>query len=431
MQQPHGQGSPDEVVVRIDSLAYGRAGVGRVGGKVVFVEGSAPGDLVRARHVRDHAAYVEAELIDVVEPGAARTTAPCPIVRECGGCPWQHVSYTEQLRAKRQSVIDALRRIGGIDEPPVRETVPSPRELGYRNRLRLRFEGGRLGFYRARSHALVAIRDCQIADDRIRASLACVEGFVATLATAVKRVEIASRGELPGVVAALNSEGRLRRADAHRVRDFLAQPGHAVTGVTMWGRGWRRRWGDVRRRFAIDAALSVEAPGASFGQVNTEANRLLVAAALEAAEPRASDRVLDLYAGAGNFSLPLAARAARVDAVEADVEAVEAGRRSAAHQGLHNVFFHAARAQAFLEGSADLAPDIVVADPPRDGLLGTVDAIARLRAPRLVYVSCNPTTLARDVVRLRSHGYTVRCATPLDLFPHTFHVEIVCDARLT
>jgi tRNA/tmRNA/rRNA uracil-C5-methylase (TrmA/RlmC/RlmD family) len=276
-----------ERTLRIDALSHGRAAVARDGGKVVFVEGAAPGDVVRARLRRDHGTYAEADVEEILDAGAARVEPPCPIVDACGGCCWQHVAYADQLHAKHRAVVDAFERIAGISEPPVAAVIASPHELGYRNRLKLRFDGGRLGFYRARTHSLVPIADCLIADARIREAHGAVEAFVAALETRVTRVEIASRGAMPGLVLALNSAGRLRRSDVHRVRDFLARGDHAVRGVAMWGRGWRRDWGDIDRSETIEDGLSIETRGASFGQVNSEANRLLVATVLELARARA------------------------------------------------------------------------------------------------------------------------------------------------
>jgi 23S rRNA (uracil1939-C5)-methyltransferase len=420
----------DEFEVTVGALTYGRAAVARADGKVVFVEDAAPGDVARVRTVRDRGSYVEAEIVELLQAGAARVEPPCPIVATCGGCCWQHVDYAEQLGAKRAAIIDALERIANVPAPPVAAIVPSPNLWGYRNRLRLRFDRGRLGFYRARSHALVPIEDCRIADDRVRRELAGVERLVASLDTRVTRVEIASRELLPGVVVAINSQGRLRPADGHRVRAFLAAPDHDVRGVVMWGRGWSRQWGDPQRRLSGARGITVETRGASFGQVNSAANALLVDEVLRTAEPRSDDSVLDLYAGAGNYSLPLAARAAHVLAIEADREAVDAGKENAARLGLGNLEFRAERVESYLSRS-EITADIVVANPPRDGLGASAALLARKRIPRLIYVSCNPTTLARDWKEFASQGYALCNVVPFDLFPHTFHVEIVCDARLT
>jgi 23S rRNA (uracil1939-C5)-methyltransferase len=420
-----------QLTVRIDSLSYGRAAVGRVDGKVVFVEGAAPGDLVRAEVTGDKGRYLEASVSEVLEPGASRVEPPCPLVGRCGGCPWQHVDYQAQLEAKRDAVVDALERIAGLENPPVDPAEPSPRQFEYRNRLKLRFSKGRLGFYSARTHDVVPIPDCMIAEPRVREAIPSVETFVATLETRAVRVEIAARGELGGVVVAINSEGRLRKADVHRCKDFLAQRKNPVKGLVMWGRGWDRAWGDTRRRYAATKDVAWETQGAAFGQINTEANRRLVQKVLGTADPRAKDTVLDLYAGAGNYALALARLVRRVVAIESDTDAVEAGRRSAEHLGLENLEFVGTRVEKYLTRDDRLAPDVIIANPPRSGLGNATDAISDLKAKRVVYVSCNPTTLARDVRVFLSKGYEVEKVSPIDLFPNTFHVESVCRLVLT
>lgn len=430
----------DEAQIEIDinTLSYGRAAVGRTAeGKVVFVDGAAPGDRARVTIARDRGTYAEARLDEVVVAGSARVEPPCPLVGRCGGCPWQHIDYPHQLSAKRQSVIDALERIAGIASPAVEPIVPSPSTLGYRNRLKLRFDSGRIGFYSAHTHSLVPIDDCIVAEPAIREALETVRELAASLSTRVRRVEIAARGDLSGVVAALNSEGRLRRADVHRIRDFLAVHGNPVRGVVLWGRGWRRAWGDTRRRYPTTDALHGETSGTAFGQVNTGANRLLVERVVQVVDPRPTDSVLDLYAGAGNFTLAIAGRVRQVVAVESDGESVESGRRSCAYHGLNNVVFFEDRVESFLANGANRSPgpvttpDVVIVNPPRSGLAAAATPIGRIGARRVVYVSCNPTTLARDLRTLGEFGYKLRSVTPLDLFPHTFHVETVCDAELT
>jgi 23S rRNA (uracil1939-C5)-methyltransferase len=419
------------ISVRIDSLSYGRAAVGRIDGKVAFVEGAAPGDLVVAEVLEDRGSYLKAKVVEIVEPGPARVEPPCPLVDRCGGCPWQHVEYSEQLSAKRNAVIDSLERIAGLEGTKVEPVEPSSHQFEYRNRLKLRFFRGRLGFYSAETHDVVPIPDCMIAEPRIREAMNGVESFITTLETRAVRVEIAGRGELSGVVLAINSEGRLRKSDVHRVKEFLATRNNPVRGLVMWGRGWNRHWGDTRRRFTIAPGVVSETQGAAFGQVNTDANRALVAAVLRVAEPGAKQTVLDLYAGSGNYALALAAKVRRVIAVESDSDAVEAGRRSAEHLGLGNVEFVEKRVEAYLSRSDRAAPDLAIANPPRSGLGPAADAVSDLKAKRVVYVSCNPATLARDVRVFAQKGYRIERVVPIDLFPNTFHVESVCCLVLT
>ncbi len=423
-----------QVEVDIESLGYGRAAVGRTDGRVVFVEGAAPGDRVLATIERDRGSYAEARVEKIITAGASRTEAPCPIVDSCGGCPWQHVHYQEQLKAKQRAVRDTLERIAGIKDPPVLDIIPSPLQLGYRNRIKLRFEKGRLGFYSARSHRLTEVSDCLIAEQSIRHALVGVEAFVASLETRPMRVEIASGGELEGISLAINSQGRLRAADSHKVRALLADSDSPVRGVVMWAKGWRRQWGDTHRRFNTGAdGIEVDCEGTAFAQVNTLANVALVAAVVEATELGGTETVLDLYSGTGNLALPLATRAARVVAVDSDPFAVETGKQSARRQNISNLSFKTDSVQSFATNwmKGQQQADRVVLDPPRSGLAQATDCIAGLAAPRLVYVSCDAATLARDLKRLLAVGYQLRSALPLDLFPHSFHVETVCTLELT
>jgi 23S rRNA (uracil1939-C5)-methyltransferase len=419
-----------EATIQIDSLSYGRAGIARMDGKVLFVEGVAPGDRARVAITKDHGTYAEAEVVELLSRGSTHVTPPCPFVGPCGGCPWQHVSYAEQLRAKQRAIGDALQRVAGIREPLVDEIIPSPAIFGYRNRLHLRFENGKLGFSGAHSHQFVPVSDCLLAESAIREALPPVEAFVASLATRVVRVEILGRGLLPGVSLAIRSAGRLRRADAHRVCDYLELRDNPVHGVSMWGRGWQRSWGDTRRRFVSDAR-TIETIDPSFGQVNSAANLHLIETVVQFARLGGGDTLFDLYAGAGNLSLPLASRCRRVVGVEKNATAVESARHSCRFHRITNVTFHAQDVESFLAHSVGARPDCIVVNPPRAGIGRSVDALAALRAPRIVYVSCDPVTLARDLRRLCAHGYKLRRLKALDLFPHTYHVESVCDIGLT
>ncbi len=420
------------IPVRIDSLAHGPAAVGRHEGKVFFVPGAAPGDLARIEIEQDHGRWSEGRMVELLEAGAARVDAPCPIASECGGCPWQHVDYGTQLRAKQSNVAELLSRIGAIPDPPVHPIVPSPSEFGYRNRLKLRFADGRLGFYRAGSNALVPVSDCLLGQPDLREALPRVEGLVARLATRITRVEVASGGELPGLTLALNAAGRFEREDARVVGAELAAAEAPVRGVWMWGRGWHRQWGDTRRRErSLPDGDAIETSGASFGQVNPQANRALVATVVELATGAGGRRILELYAGAGNFSVPLARRAARVVAVEQDLRATESARRTAEAAGIDNLELVTAATEAYLRTPSHAPHDVLVLDPPRGGLGRSAGAAAGLGIGRIVYVSCNPATLARDAAVFAEAGYRLLGARPFDLFPQTFHVESVCDFELT
>lgn len=419
-----------EIDVSTESLAYGGSAVARHEGRVLFIAGAAPAEKLKVRITADHGSWAEAEIVGILEKSAARVDPPCPIVEECGGCPWQHVDYATQLEAKQQSVIEALRRIAGLGEVPIEPIVGSPELFGYRNRLSLRYEAGRIGFYRARTNELVPVPDCLLAEDVIRRALPVVERFVAGLATRVTRVEIAARGLLPGVSVSVQSAGRLRHADTLAAHALVEEAHGDVRGLVMHGRGWKRGWGDPKRRFEVAPAVIVDFPAISFGQVNTRANLDLVRMVVARCTETPPARLVELYAGAGNFSLAVAQRAGRVLAVDEDESAVEAGRAAARAAGIRNLRFLAARAQTWLEQARDPV-DVLLVDPPRSGLAASAAAAAALGASRVVYVSCNPTTLARDVRSFVQAGYRVHAVAPIDLFPQTFHVETVCTLELT
>ena len=419
-----------EIDVSVESLAYGGSAIARHEGRVVFVAGAAPGDSLRVRVTADHGSYVEAEIREILSKGAARVVPPCPIVADCGGCPWQHVDYRCQLDAKRTAVVEALRRIAGLTDAPVDPIVASAEPFGYRNRLSLRFEGGRIGFYQSRTNRLVAVPDCLLAEPEVRRALPEVERFLASLGTRVTRVEIASRGLLPGVTVAVQSAGRLRHGDTLAARNLVDDRDSSVRGLVMHGRGWQRSWGDPRRRYEVAPGIVVDLPGASFGQVNTRANLDLVQIVVERTTATPPSRLVELYAGGGNFSFAIAARAGRVLAVDEDANAVEAGRAAARAMGIRNLRFAAARAGQWL-ASAGETPDVLLLDPPRSGLGDSATAAAGLAAPRVVYVSCNPSTLARDLRAFVAAGYRLENVAPIDLFPQTFHVETVCTLELT
>jgi 23S rRNA (uracil1939-C5)-methyltransferase len=418
-----------EIDVALESLAYGGNAVARHEGRVLFVPGGVPGERVRVRVIADHGSYAEAEILETIETSADRVVAPCPIVRECGGCPWQHVAYSVQLESKQRAVAEALRRIAKLDDVQIDPIVPSPEAFGYRNRVQLRYENGRLGFYQSRTNRHVPAPDCLLADGVVRDALPEVERFVASLATKATRVEIASRGLLPGVSVAVQSSGRLRQADTHAARRIVENGGR-IRGLVMQGRGWKRIWGDPRRCFEVAPGVFVSFPGTSFGQVNAAANLELVRIVVERTTERPPAKLVELYAGAGNFSFAIAPRAGRVLAVDADESAVEAGRAAAREAGIRNLRFAAATAEAWLAAAHDPV-DVLLVDPPRSGLGQAAGPAAALAAPRVVYVSCNPSTLARDLRVFCDAGYRVRNVQPVDLFPQTFHVETVCTLELT
>ncbi|MCL4078939.1 23S rRNA (uracil(1939)-C(5))-methyltransferase RlmD [Coriobacteriia bacterium Es71-Z0120] len=421
--------------VAIQRLAYGGDGVATApDGRTVFVPGTCPGDVVEAEVAEDHPTYLKARLLEVVEPSQDRVVPACPYFGACGGCQWQHVSYPAQIAWKRQAVEDAFARIGRV-RVTVEPTVPSPREIGYRNKVELL--PGRagsaltLGFARTGTSEVVPVKACPLLPEARSALPGAAAGALRFIAgrteTPVLRValRVASNGETE--VDVWTPPGPFPRAlaakaltDATRARTITRTivRGPASARVVrkvevLSGPGfWTETLGSDR--------YVVSAP--SFFQVNSGAAERLRALVADIVRQSAPAHVVDAYAGVGTFTLPLA-RVASTTAIESSSYALQDLRRNLERARLTADIVPGDAAHALAEaGDADL----VIIDPPRAGLSPeAIDAVVRTRAPRVVYVSCDPATLARDAARLADAGYAVERAVPVDLFPQTYHVETV------
>jgi 23S rRNA (uracil1939-C5)-methyltransferase len=417
------------VLLAVERLTFGPDALAHADGQVVFVPFAAPGDEIRARVRQRARGYLRADVVDVVRPGPARATPPCPAFGRCGGCQWQHVTLAEQRRAKQAVVAEQLGRIAGLRDVEVRPTLAAADGLAYRSRITLVAEGRRLGYHRAGSHVLEEVGACPIAAPVVEAHLDVARRWAAALRTAPERVTIA---EAPGGVvltAALAAPPVPPDVDATESL-LAAEP--SVRGAVLRRGTARTAVGDPTVRIELEPGLALEAPADAFTQVNAAANQLLVRTVLELGGFAAGARVLDLYCGIGNFALPLARRGVRALGIERDAGAVAAARANAARLGFDARFVAGDVARVLARDDvANDEPDGVVLDPPRAGAADALPALVARRPPRLVYVSCDPATLARDLRVLAGHHYALRVVQPIDVFPQTFHVETVALVELT
>ncbi len=437
-----------EIDLTIDRMAYGGRGVGRIDGFVVFVPDTAPGDRVRARLWRVKPAYAEADLIQVATPAPARVPPPCPHFGPCGGCVWQHLGYNDQLGAKESIVRESLAHIAGLRDVEVRPILPAADPWAYRNKMEFTFHpDATLGLHRRGAFdRVVPITSCLIqseaANEILRvakewASAAGLSRYDARDHTGLLRQLVIREGRRTGemMVALITTApevpqardlARLILAAVPRVVSVLhginpgASDGLPLTAVSVLaGRSYI-----VEQLAGLRFRIGLE----TFFQTNTVQAERLVETVGALAEPREHETVFDLYSGVGTFSLPLALRAKRVYGLEIAASAVEAAGENAALNGIGNVEFTAGDVRRLLPdlvGRAG-APHLIVLDPPRSGAGNRVmRKVIAAAPPRIIYVSCNPTTLAPDLGDLAATGYAIRAVQPLDLFPHTYHVECV------
>jgi len=417
----------------IVDLTHEADGVARIDGKAVFVAGALPGERVVLRRVRRHRNFDEAVLESVITASEDRVEAPCPHYGTCGGCALQHLAPAAQLAFKQAQLLENLARLGGVEPAMVLEPLTGP-VWGYRRRARLGIKyvtrKGRVvvGFRERAAPYVADLHECRILAPQLGR-------LIDPLAELVGSLSIAARLPQAEVAAADNACAVVLRvldpptgADLARLREFersqgvriYLQPGGPATVAPLTPGQEPLRY----RLTSFDVDLEFEPT--DFIQVNAVLNEAMVGRAVELLEPQPGDRVLDLFCGLGNFSLPLARRAGEVLGVEGEAALVERARDNARRQAIGNVAFLAAD----LSAPADDAPwatrscDRVLLDPPRAGAREVLPVVGRCGARRVVYISCHSGSLARDAGHLvRDHGFSLVAAGVMDMFPHTTHVE--------
>jgi 23S rRNA (uracil1939-C5)-methyltransferase len=429
----------------IEKLIYGGDGLARLPadekgtGKAAFVPFTLPGETVEAAPIEEKPGYVRATATSILSPSAHRIAAPCPYFQRCGGCHYQHAGYDDQLSFKAEILKETLRRLAKIDLSPIVQVHPSP-PWNYRNRTRLHVRAGaafQAGFLKSGSHELLAVRECPISSPLLNRAITAlwklgeagqvpewlneIEFFANAddsqlqielygdpqgLPTEFPKVAEQLRVELPEIISAC-AFGRTRASERGGKLQVKDEP------------EWTAGPGEFRY---MTAAGPLRVSGGSFFQVN----RFLIEEMVRLVVDRHSGELaLDLYAGAGLFSLALAPSFRHIVAVESS----HSSAGDLKYNAIRNVKAVRSTVEEYLTGrGAKVRPDLVVVDPPRAGLGQRVaQALARIGAPRLTYVSCDPATLARDLVSLMSGGYRLQQVHMIDLFPQTFHIETIVE----
>jgi 23S rRNA (uracil1939-C5)-methyltransferase len=448
--------------VTIVDLDHDGRGVARLGGKVVFVPGALPGETVRIGRRRRRSGHDVAELVEVSAPAPERVTPPCAHFGVCGGCALQHLAPDAQRAAKGRELLQQLERIGKVVPDAVLAPLAGP-DLAYRRRARLGVKyvakKGRVlvGFRERESPYVTDVRRCHVLADPVGRLIEPLAAMIDTLGIRdrLPQIEVAI-GEPEGVVPALDGTGGALDGAAGAasiaaapvvvlVLRVLAPPDDddlgtlrvfaRVHGIEFWlqpgGHETAAPLDPPARplRYALpEFGVDLEFGPLDFVQVNGELNRRMVSHAIGLLAPAPTDAVLDLYCGLGNFTLPLARRAARVFGVEGEAGLVARARANAERQGLANAAFAVADLSKDLRGESWARErwQRVLLDPPRVGAREVLPAVAASRAERVVYISCHPGSLARDAgLLVHEHGFRLAAAGVMDMFPHTAHVESI------
>lgn len=440
------------VELEVEAVAAGGRGVARHAGMVWFVAGALPGDRVLARVTRRHPRFVEARATAIASPSPERREPACALQSTCGGCPWMPLPEAVQRRWKRRLVVDALIRIGGLTDPPVEEVRHPSAPLGYRNRVELsvgRGAGGEptIGMHAAEPTAgLVDVAGCPVQQDEANHVLASVRAFLlaepraaalaATTPGVVHRMLLRRSAATGRILVGLWETPGRPFPHADELARYLRERLTGLAGVVRLRARPGQRGGTrvepltgAAKLVERIAGFEFELDATTFTQVNAAGAEELVRLVADCAGDVSGASIVDLFGGVGAYGLTLArGGAAPVTVCDADRQAIVAGRRAARSAGLRGIRFVHDQVARFLDREREIraAADVVVANPPRAGLgRGCAAGIAAYRPRRVVLVSCDSATLARDVKTLGAHGLRVRRVVPVDLFPQTAHVEAV------
>jgi len=429
--------------VTIEAYSSEGLGIARIDGQVVFVHGGVRGETCVIHIVKVLKNIAFARVAEFLTPSPVRIAPDCPHYAACGGCQLRHITYEEELEAKRQKVEDALRRIGKADIR-VGTILGSKETLRYRNKSQFPIDAnGQIGFYRARTHQVIAVKDCLLQSSAANAIADAlreymhrfhVNGYNESNGKGLLRHLYVRTNRLEQALVCLVVNGKKLPHEENLV-DMLRERCSDIVGIVLnsntkdtnviLGDRYRTLWGkDKLEDVLCGHSFSLSVP--SFYQVNRAQAERLYEKGVEFAALTGDELVLELYCGTGTITLTMAPHAKKVIGAEIVPEAIEDAQKNAAANGIENVEFICAdasdiAAKLFSEG---LRPDVVVVDPPRKGLAeDVVHAIAAMEPQRIVYISCDCATLARDSARFAPQGYRLENAVAVDLFPRTMHVE--------
>ena len=386
---------PERVTVQLDDIAFEGGALAHDGPRIVFAEYGIPGETVSVELLRSRAGVAMGRVVEVLKSSPDRVDAPCPYFGACGGCQWQHITYPRQLTFKEHIVREQLRRIGRFINPPVSPAVAAENPWGYRNHLRFTAKRrGEVGFVQRGSHRFLRVDHCLIADDHVNDALPGLQGKCGGMHQLTFRVGV-------------NTDEMLVHPDLKAIEPSI-ESGQRFYHEEILG-----------RRFRIS--------GASFFQTNTAQTERLVGLVRDGLDLGENETLVDAYAGVGTFAVILAPLVHRVVAIEESAAAVDDAMVNIA--GMPNIQYYKGKVEELLPEISEPA-DVLILDPPRQGCdAKALEAVIQMAPNRIAYVSCAPSTLARDLRILVDGGFELREVTPVDMFPQTHHIECVATLR--
>jgi len=420
--------------LKIEKLVYGGKGLGRLNGRAVFVPQVAPGDVVIVEETSRKSGYSEAEVVRYVEKSKYRTTPRCPYFGRCGGCDWQHIDYESQVKFKRDILEENLQKIGKIKRPNIEEVIPSSSPWFYRNRAQLKVRNGKVGFFAKGSHNVVDIDRCYLLKEDIHDVMPRLKELLRELPSEPTDFHIysSSKGE---VLLKIVYSGRFKRVNLslERVKEILRLN---VVGFGIYkagGDGYPERVKFFGRDFTYELIdkFKFRVSADSFFQVNRFQVGNLISRVSRVAMEQQYMLAGDLYCGVGTLTIPVGRYVHRAFGVEANFSAVSDALYNKDINGLRNITFYCRQTEEALNIVKDYNPDLIIVDPPRSGLnqrvVRELSHVPRLR--KIVYVSCNPSTLARDIALFHQFGIDMEKVKLIDMFPQTYHIEAIAYLR--
>jgi len=419
----------DIIKISIENLVYGGRGIARTpSGKAVLVSGVISGELVNARIIKEHSSYIEACAEEILEASPSRIKPECCLFGVCGGCDWQHIDYHEQLLSKDAIVLNHLKKDFDIKSAEHCLPAGSPKIYEYRNLIRLQFSNGSAGFFKKNSHVIVQVRDCLLAERKIRDVLPFLMKMIyKNISLNLVSLEvISSDNDIRLIAHARKSTDNLHK-EFNRICYELNIPGAIIVDKAsnslriIGDRCFHYNIDTKQRRFSIRGGLG------GFIQANHYVNQFMIQHVLDLTE--GSSKVLDLYSGCGNFTIPMAANSSEVTALDHDSRLLSYVKDNAADNGLNNVAVVKSKATDQIWNLPEIKKgfDTVILDPPRTGAKEITGFIGKINPEKIVYISCNPSTLARDVNAYKDYGYRIKSLRVFDMFPQTYHIEsVVC-----